>query len=584
MSNDVTSKLLNGPKRPARMPAEGNGALLLLVDSSGPYWERSIVDDAIFVALDHFGMPYRICDLAETELTEDLLGNCAAIIIAQNGMGHVLGEKGQHLISNSVASGIGLVNFDYDLRQYIAPMLKILGFDQVDSAPWASDQLRISEEAHYITELQEPGELHEFSRMVTGVKAKTNREDVYVLAQVVLGKEQLVFCRHLVPGNAFEPGMCPVIFAGEWGRGRAVQFTLNMRVWLEGFHGHAKGMDDLMWRSIVWAARKPFAAHIMLPFVCLTFDDCKGRYDFKYLDIASRYGYVPTAALFLDDTPERLYPTIREDQENGNIQYCTHAHDYYRLLTYDFGRGEYSQEQLEKSFQKDDEFWQKVGTKQFEVARMHWGEYGVAALPFLKARGKKFFNPARFTGLQKADQLATRALWPYGAMNSYYGFLPDDHDFFVFSASMGSRHTEDFLTGVTTWAGESLTTDPGKIASIAAQRMAVSFRSGFHCEIITHEQKFDSVSLSEWDNILAGIKSLSASYNPRLVGLDKVAQYIKGKYLTSIKKIIVNGNDIKCELEGESETPLEVSIFRNDGKSICCEYVSTGTFTGVTKI
>ncbi len=64
----------------------GNGALLVVTDSGGPYWERMIVDETVLVALAHFGMPYRVLDLAGERPTPEVLNRCAGIVLAQNGL------------------------------------------------------------------------------------------------------------------------------------------------------------------------------------------------------------------------------------------------------------------------------------------------------------------------------------------------------------------------------------------------------------------------------------------------------------------------------------------------------------------
>ena len=61
--------MVQRPRRESR----GNRALLVLVDSRGSYTDTSIVDQTVLVALQHFGFPFRIHDLAAGPLTADLL-------------------------------------------------------------------------------------------------------------------------------------------------------------------------------------------------------------------------------------------------------------------------------------------------------------------------------------------------------------------------------------------------------------------------------------------------------------------------------------------------------------------------------
>ena len=68
-----------------------------------------------------------------------------------------------------------------------------------------------------------PGEFHTFDRMVTAIAAEKWGDSVVPLADGILGKEQLIYIRHLAPWSAFEPRNYPLVFATEWGAGRAVQ-------------------------------------------------------------------------------------------------------------------------------------------------------------------------------------------------------------------------------------------------------------------------------------------------------------------------------------------------------------------------
>jgi hypothetical protein len=215
----VSDKLSAGRVARPRHASDGNTALLVLVDSCGPYHHRSIVDETVLVALEHFGMPYRLADLAEERLSPALLRDCAGLIIAQDGLGGSLSAAEERLIADAVAAGMGLVNFDGDLRRYRGPLLEMFGFRGVERLPYATNLLLVPSNGQYITWLQDTGAFHQSSRMVSAVLVGEWRSDVQVLAEAVLGKEQVAYSRHIVPGNAYEPRHYPVAFAGRWGLG-----------------------------------------------------------------------------------------------------------------------------------------------------------------------------------------------------------------------------------------------------------------------------------------------------------------------------------------------------------------------------
>lgn len=562
-----------------RHTSTGNGALLVVIDSGGPYWERMIVEETVLAALAHFGMPFRLLDLAEERPKPESLDQSAGILLAQNGLGESLTHAETGLIAGAVRNGAGLVNFDYDLRGYNGPLLEIFGFDRINPHPYATDTVRMQERDHFITELQSPGEFHTFDRMVTAIAAEKWGESVVPLADGILGKEQLIYIRHLAPWSAFEPRNYPLAFATEWGEGRAVQFTLNSRVWRNAFYGHARGMDDLFWRSIVWTARKPFAANMIPPFVTMSWDDCEGRHDFAFADIANSYGFKPMPSLFIANVPERLFPKIRAGMQNGEIHYNSHALDYYRLLIYNFGKGECSQAELESNFAFADAFWKRVGAHPCATLRFHWGEYGVRALPFLKERGHRFFCPALQTGLHKADMCLQDGFWPYGLQTCYYDYLPDDHDFFAFAAML-ARHHEDFLTGCTPYLRENEKTDVEKAAGNAALQIRHGLRAGFYAEIVTHEQKFDAVSMDEWDRILARTQALTDDYEKIYASHDEIGHYLQGKDGVRFERVTTDGAAMRYALAGRTSAPLRISVFRNQGDAVVREYREVDAFEG----
>jgi len=85
MSNVVKALSRGRVERP-RHSSQGNRALVVLVDSGGHYHARSIVDETVLVGLEHFGMPYRVLDLARERPNADVLAGCTGLIVAQDGL------------------------------------------------------------------------------------------------------------------------------------------------------------------------------------------------------------------------------------------------------------------------------------------------------------------------------------------------------------------------------------------------------------------------------------------------------------------------------------------------------------------
>jgi hypothetical protein len=481
---------------------------------------------------------------------------------------------------------MGLVSFDGDLRRYRGPLLEIFGFQGVQPLPYASNLILVPSNDHYITWLQEPRTFHRSQRMVTAVMVKEWRDDVDVLAEAILGKEQLIYIRHLVPGNAYEPKHYPVLFAGKWGQGRAVQWLMNPRVWRKSALGHAEGLDDLFWRGIVWAVRKPFVANMIPPFLTMSFDDCSGRHDFRYLDICTQHGYRPLVSLYLNHIRDKHRTTLQRMVEAGEIVVDTHGWDYYSLHYYDFGVADYSEEEVQRLFQKEEEFYRWLGVAPCRTVRSHWGEHGVRSLPHLKARQRTFISVPIHIGEHKADQFrndAGEGYWPYDTVKCFYDYLPDDNDFYIYGA-FNERELADFLTGATLSLRESPFNDLEKAAEHAAGQVRRGLGSGFFGEVLTHEQKLSVLTLEEWDRILRRTGEKTARFEKIPSTHDDIAEYLKSKDESWVAVADRSGGRLRAVLFGRAERSLQLSLFTDVDDGVERRYLKVPEFEGQVEI
>jgi hypothetical protein len=513
--------------------------------------------------MEHLGMPYRVVDLYHQRLTEKLLDECAGVVLAQARVGAFLTKEENRRLADAVHGGLGLVSFDNDLRNYDGAYLEMFGFDEINPHPYASNIFRVRDADHYITKMQSAGELHYFDKMVTAIAVGKWGRNVKPLADCILAKEQLVYIRHITPWSAFEPRNWPAAFAARWGSGRAVQFTISPRMWKREFFGHARGADDLFWRSLVWAAKKPFLSATLPPFVTMSFDDCSGRHELDYVSAVCRHGYIPMPSLFLGRVDEGLFPKIREQQLSGKVEYNTHAINYYDHMYHAYGRGPYSKEELDRHFAFEDAFWGRVGVKPVNTVRFHCGEMGVNALPYLKKRNRFFINPALQTGLLKADMCMADGYYPYNLQNRYYDYMPDDHDFFAFN-SMLPRFSEDFLAGCTVNLMENPTNDTEKAAKGLANQIRRGLRDGFYTDAVTHEQKFEDLSLDEWEKILTRADELTADLDLHMASHDRIGQYLKDKDNLHLVEVTRKQGVLSAVLTGKTEAETCLSVFTGD--------------------
>ncbi len=575
------------PFSPRQMPqrtrheTDGAGGLIVLVDTRGSYTDTGIVDTTILVALQHYKLPYRVHDLATGPITADALGNCSAVVIAQSRLGASLSRPDQETIASAVEdAGVGFVNFDGDLALYDGPLLEIFGLE-VDRIPMASDLVRIGTNEHFITSTLNAGSLVELRRPITFAQIRRVGRHVVELAQTALGKDQLIFSRHNVPGTAYEPDQYPAVLATDLGKGRAVQFACSPRIWHAEFLGHGMGLDALFWRAIAWAARKPFAALMMPPCVSIRVDDCAGRHDFRYTDVMNRHGHRPLISCLLNKVPDDLTPLMRAKHETAEVDWDAHAFDYYDLIPYDFGVGERSDADLEDRFRRVDAWYDRLGFAPPKTAYHHWGEIGIRSLPYLKAQGRTFVYATYHPGQLKWERLFPN-WWPYGLNSLFYDYMPDDPDIYNIGAML-PRHLvqPDTLTGCTTWAGDNPVNDMAKAAGRAADAVGLAADSGFFGEITTHEQKFGVLSLEEMDDWLGRIDQLTAAHNVRKVGHEFAADYTKARDESWIRAVEPKeGTHLKVTVDGKAPAGLDLAVFTNDGDGVQLDWHPLGSFGG----
>ena len=567
-----------------RHESEGNRALLVLVNSRGSYTDTRIVDETVLIALQHFGFPYRIHDLAAGPLTCDLLAHCAAVVIAQARLGDALSLAETELVVSAVEEdGLGLVNFDGELRLYKPPLLRLFGLE-VDRLPLASDLLHIGGNDHFITYTQQPGSLVRLKRPVPFAQIKRMGRHVVELAQVAMGKDQLIFARHHVPGTAYEPGQFPAVLAAVCGRGRAVQFVCSPRLWHREFFGHGMGLDALFGRAIVWAARKPFVAQMMPPYVTLRVDDAIGRHDFRYTEVMNQHGHHPLISCCLDRIPDEVVPFMRAQYEHGQVDWDAHAFNYYQLIPFDFGIGEYSDAHLKERFERVDRWYEERGIQPPRTAYFHWGEVGVRALPYLKARGRTFVYSVYHPGQVKCERLSPN-WWPYGLDSLFYDYMPDDPEIYNVGAGLPRHMGPDVLTGCTTWAGDHPTNDMAKAAQRAALPIRLALDSGFFAEVSTHEQKFSVLTLEEIDRWLALLAQEVARYQVQFVGHEQAAEYTKARDESWIAAASTpDGKAVHVSLRGETRVPLKLALFENDGDGVIQRWEPISAFQGTLEV
>jgi hypothetical protein len=114
----------------------------------------------------------------------------------------------------------------------------------------------------------------------------------------------------------------PFLATTSYQSGRAVM--VGSYDWIShSVKGPVFGLDDLFWRSIVWAAHKPFVMQGMPPFVTMRVDDEIGPFD--YVHVANEFNIQPWIGLFLGNIDDAEASDLSALVNSGNANTSVHA-------------------------------------------------------------------------------------------------------------------------------------------------------------------------------------------------------------------------------------------------------------------
>jgi hypothetical protein len=131
---------------------------------------------------------------------------------------------------------------------------------------------------------------------------------------------------------------------------------------------------------------------------------------------------------------------------------------------------------------------------------------------------------------------------------------------------------------------ENERTDVEKAAGNAARQIRHGLRAGFYAEIVTHEQKFDAVTMDQWDRILSRTDALTDGFEKVYASHDEIGHYLQGKDGVWLEEVSVEGSALRRTLAGRTSAQLRLSVFRNVGDSVEREYQEVDAFEGRAEV
>jgi hypothetical protein len=548
--------------------SRGNLAVVVVVDSGQP--EFAMLFETTFGALAHFGIPFRVADLAAGPLTDAALADCRAALVCQEHLGGRLGEAGQAALLRAAEDGMGLVSFDADLAAYGTPWLRAMGLAGAgrggEIVTGGTQLLGVTDANHPITWWQD-GERTKRLKVPTPT----------ALARVVDATTLL------------EDGEgAPMLTARRFGRGKVVQWLVSPKLWRRQYFGHTFGLDDAWLRSVTWAARKPFVMKAMPPFVRFRFDDCQGLWrdaaDLAFVDVLNEAGHVPNLSFCIRSLTADGAAKASALFAAGRAEFSPHTLAPSTSLFLGDANGEYSPARFAELFGEIDDTLAKLGIRPSRILSDHDHGWSAHAIPGLVARGITYKMNITMPG--EAWEAVHRD-WhpaPYGSMDYAFDFLPAPAERFfavynhyppAFEAARAYVDGDHFLYhrpggyGPYKWDMlNGLTVGPlhaeNQVAAMA-RRLADHTRLGldamFFGGSITHSHFARHLAPGEWRELLRRADALLPRHRYESVPYDVIADYALAKVRTTVAAADARAGVARVDLEGEASVPLRLWVF-----------------------
>jgi len=559
------------------------GALVLVNSEAADYPDFGNFLEPYLV---QFGVPCDVHDLARGHLGTDV-ESYALVIIGHRGLDvthHLLSARDEQTLLAAVQTGTGLVSFDGLLvgwKDGKPEALSAVGqgiFDFTFVKPEEASVITVGASA--VASHGQPPE--DFITSSEPTPRTLMLKKAFAMTGLVPGPQVQILA---YAGNQ------PLLVTAPYGRGRAVLW-ISYEWTKPDVKGKIYGLDDLVWRGFVWAARKPLVLRGMPHYLALRVDDVAGfglgsNRHLGFVATANHYGLKPWLGIFVDDLrndPEAikaLTGLTRDGLATASVHARTWDKFFYlnepllndgsgtNIAARDLESGE-----IAANFVEAEQFFKSHGIRKSKYVIPHFYEFGTNDFEGLEHWGAQFvgtvLEPGRGYGtrlLAAAPYLAHEPIRPSNGSDPIFIAdwltVPNHPEY--------NRRFFNFVEEVRDVTGYEWAPSHVSVAE-AVRRGVVESRREFDsllpAVLFTHESDhIQYVQPDEWERILKGITDGLQPYQPIPVTLDFLAQYLRALRTSRIASAAYdpasyNGS---IELEGAADLPTKFYVFESSG-------------------
>jgi len=566
-------------------------ALVLVNSASSGYLDGQ---NYVLPYLDHFGLPYLTVNLLHTPLPQDV-ANYPLIIIAHHELDPrdtVLGSRDRQALINAVAAGSGLVSFD----PYFTPL-------STPGPTIKAPRLEFAACPHYIVARHAPGEIVDLVEPMTMATFSQPHDSVLISVDD-----------------------WPLLSVSTLGRGRVVQWATN--AWMRSsILGPLAGLDDVVWRGLVWAARKPFVLRGLPPLVAMRVDDVAGwgelyeQSPLYWVRVANRYGFKPWLGLFISNFTDLAVTELRGLIQQGQATAFPHAFGrpprspedsfpyYANMLSHRAPDGDefiYFDHVRRRPWSDDEALRRLIAVDQwygrhaplpmstYMVA--HWTEIGHNVVGYIQDRwGIEFVGAIMDVNLPFAGSSSWLMAGPF---RRYEAAGTAAHDpalrgqrsvYYADFVNLGGRQFFDCVTEIRDvvgyeWAPDN---DPTGTIDRAVRQLRRALDSMALAVLFTHETDYIYRILPEvWEQELARITEEIAEYQPIYVTLDEGVQYVRASRTAKLQSGRYNPStgEVMAVFTGYADVPTQFFLFTASGEEINITSETVPPFIGEAAI
>lgn len=399
------------------------------------------------------------------------------------------------------------------------------------------------------------------------------------------------FVEMSAPGDAtvvVEASGLPFVVTREVGQGRAVQWGSYDFI-RNNIKGPVFGLDDLVWRSLVWAARKPFAMQSMPPFLVLRVDDVAGP--MQWAEVAAGYGLKSWIGVFTRDMDSDDETRIAALVTAGMATVSPHSLTTNDFIYYNHATADWPDAEMNLRLDEAEAWHTATGIPMSNFVLGHFYEHGTNVFDRLEQWGVEFVGAQQDIGMPYNGS-TWQQIGPYrehvavGPANSTQPVYYADH----LTIPGHPEHDGKFFNLVTEirdnagyeWYPSNdvpLTVDRG----IAQTRRALDSR--VLATLFTHDYFLQSITPANWVAILEGVLAGLDEYPLEFVTMDEAALYVRATHSSNITQVDWEpiAEVLQVRVDGETDVPTRVEVFSDDGAGgISSEFVDVPAFSGTT--